>query len=180
MAQLIATEGLSSENSDTEQLTNYLEENYNMPKDEWWPSVDNAFRQLRNVLERRPSETAQEDSDPETISMRTARAGALPIVSILPSGSHALQLTATNEDLPCVAFGSISTQLYVEIFWEAVAKVQDKGGRCVVYRVVERLGCFWFNFEGHNFQLLYVQCEELVRRYETVTYCITLILKCYC
>jgi len=162
MAPTIASNHPSE--SGSEQLTRYLQDKYNMPDDEWWANVETTFGHLQSVLERRPSGKSEEENDLESISAHAARAGALPVVTLIPSGSHALQLTATDEDLACVAFGTISTQLYVEIFWELVAKVQDEGGNFVVYKVEERLGCFWFGFEGHDFQLLYVQCEDLVRR----------------
>jgi hypothetical protein len=175
MAQTIASNSPSPEKSDYE-LTMYLQDNYNMPDEKWWANVETTFGHLQGILERRPSETAEDDSDPETTSIRAARAGALPIVSVLPSGSHALRLTATNEDLPCVALGTISTQLYIEIFWETVARVQDEGGNIEVYRVEERLGCFWFRFESHDFHLLYVQCEDLVRRYLTDNFFVPCVL----
>jgi hypothetical protein len=152
---------LSTEQQDSDQLIEYLREHYNMPREEWWTSVDNAFQHLRTLLECHPDEVCDEENDPENISAQAARADALPLVSVLPSGSHAIRLTATNEDLQCVAFGTISDDLYIDVFWEAVSRVQDKGGKFVVYKIES--GAFWFNFEGHNFQLLYVRCEDLVR-----------------
>jgi hypothetical protein len=138
---------LSTEQQDSDQLIEYLREHYNMPREEWWTSVDNAFQHLRTLLECHPDEVCDEENDPENISAQAARVDALPLVSVLPSGSHAIRLTATNEDLQCVAFGTISDDLYIDVF--------------VVYKTES--GAFWFNFEGHNFRLLYVRCEDLVR-----------------
>ncbi|KAE9379172.1 hypothetical protein N431DRAFT_153233 [Stipitochalara longipes BDJ] len=152
---------LSIDQQDSDQLIGYLEENYNMPNEEWWISVDTAFQHLHTLLECHPNEAPDEENDPQSISAQAARADALPLVSLLPSGSHALRFTATNEYLQCVAFGTISSDLYVDIFWEAVSRVQDEGGKFVVYKIES--GAFWFNFEGHNFQLLYIRCENLVR-----------------
>jgi hypothetical protein len=160
---LIDKLSLTPEQQDLDRLMKHLEETYNMPNEEWWISVDAAFQHLRTLLEKRPNEAFEEDDDePQSISAQAARADALPLVSLLPSGSHAMQLTATNEDLQCVAFGTISVERYVDIFWEAAIKVQDDGGKFMVYQV--ETSSFWFNFEGHNFHLHYVCCENLVRK----------------
>jgi hypothetical protein len=141
----------------------HLEEKYNMPNVKWWEEVHNTFQSLRNVLERGQDHISNEEDDPESISAQAARADALPLVTLLPSGSHALHLTATNEDLQCVAFGTISAERYVDIFWEAVARIQNEGGKYVVYRIDSDRNIFWFNYGGYNFQLLYLHCEQLVR-----------------
>jgi hypothetical protein len=122
MAETIPMEklSLSSEQQDLDRLMKQLEEIYNMPHEKWWESVETAFQCLRMVLERGQDEITHEEDDPENISAQAARADALPLISLLPSGSHALRLTATNEDLQCVAFGTISAERFVEIFWEAV------------------------------------------------------------
>jgi hypothetical protein len=165
MADNLTVDNLSllSEQQDADRLMKHLEEKYDMPNEEWWTSVNTAFQRLRTLLEIRPNEAPEaEEEDPQSISAQAARADALPLVSLLPSGSHAMQLTATNEDLQCVAFGTISTETYIDIFWETVIKVQDDGGKFVVYQV--ETSSFWFNFEGHNFHLHYVRCENLVRK----------------
>jgi len=163
MAEAIQVEKLSLtiEQKNSDQLTGHLGKNYDLPDKEWWSGVDTAFHNLQTLLEYHPNEVPDEENNPESISAQAARADALPLVSLLPSGSHALRLTATNEDLQCVAFGTISAELYIDIFWEAVSKVQDEGGKFVVYKIES--GAFWFNFGGRNFQLLYVRCEDLVR-----------------
>ena len=122
MAETIPIEKLSPspEQQDSDQLTKQLEEKYNMPHEKWRDGVETAFQCLRMVLERGQDDITHEEDDPESISAQAARADALPLVSLLPSGSHALRLTASNEDLQCVAFCTISAERFVEIFWEAV------------------------------------------------------------
>jgi hypothetical protein len=154
---------LPLEQQDSDQLIKYLEEKYNMPNVKWWEEVHNTFQSLRNILERGQDYISNEEDDPESISAQAARADALPLVTLLPSGSHALHLTATNEDLQCVAFGTISAERYVDIFWEAVARIEDEGGNFMVYRIDSDRNIFWFNYEGYNCQLLYLHCEQLVR-----------------
>lgn len=111
---------LSPEQQDLDRLMKQLEEKYNMPHEKWWDGVDAAFQCLQMALERGQDDIVHEEDDPENISAQAARADALPLVSLLPSGSHAVRLTAINEDLQCVAFGTISAERFVEIFWEAV------------------------------------------------------------
>ncbi len=122
MAQTILMEklSLSPEQQDSDRLMQHLEEKYNMPHEKWCVGVETAFQCLRMVLERGQDDINHEGDDPESISAQAARAEAMPLVSLLPSGSHALRLTATNEDLQCVAFGTITAERFVEIFWEAV------------------------------------------------------------
>jgi hypothetical protein len=153
---------LSSEQQDTDGLIKLLEEKYNMPDEKWWISVNSTFQLLQTLLEIRPNEPPEEVEDPQNISAQAARTDALPLVSLMASGSHVMQLTSTNEDLQCVAFGTISVERYIDIFWEKVVKVQDGGGKFVVYQV--ETSSFWFNFEGINFHLHYVSCENLVRK----------------
>jgi hypothetical protein len=122
MAETIPMEkvSLSPKQQDSDRLMKQLEEEYNMPHEKWWNGVETAFQCLRMALERGQDDIAHEEDDPESISPQAARADALPLISLLPSGSHALRLTATDEDLQCVAFGTISAERFVEIFWEAV------------------------------------------------------------
>lgn len=151
---------LSPEQRDSDKLMRHLQEHHNMPLEAWWTSVDTAFQHLQSLLNILPKEASDEEDDPESISAQAARADALPLVSLLPSGSHAMRLTATNEDLQCVAFGTVSDELYVDIFWEAVNIYRDEDGSFVVNKIESG---FWFNFDGHNFHLLYVRCENVVR-----------------
>lgn len=111
---------LSPEQQDSDRLMKQLEEKYNMPHEKWWDGVETTFRCLQAALERGQDDIVHEEDDHQSISAQAARADALPLVSLLPSGSHALRLTATNEDLQCVAFGTISAERFVEIFWETV------------------------------------------------------------
>jgi len=168
MADNFTFETLSSSDTDFKLLNSILEDDFHMPDNAWWQGVEKSFTQLQSILGQRHNEVSS-DEDPDSISASLARVGASPVVTLLKSGTHALRLTTKDEDLQCIAFGTISPRLYLEIFWEAVVKSQEEGKAIEVYKIDESRGCFWFQFEDHKFWLLYVQSEDLVRRFVTAT-----------
>jgi hypothetical protein len=171
MAPSFTFNGLEKPSSDNEELLELLHAEFQMPSAEWWAGANKAFKQLQMSLEISHSEEGfhsdeddEEETEPEGINPMLARAAALPIVKLFRIGTHLLQVTPTNEPLVCVAFGTIDSTVYNDIFWEAVAKVNDELELdMVVYDVYK--GLFSLSLGGYEFKILYRQCNELLRRY---------------
>ena len=159
----------TSVQSDGSKLDNHLEETYNMPSCQWWESVGRAFVQLQGLSRPRSGGVVDDDldrpADEYAVSARLTRAASLPTVILLPSGNHALRLTATNEALQCVAFGTVGRNMFVELLWEAIAQAQNNGTAKVVVHEILRgeIPQITLRVEAHAFELRYLQCESLVR-----------------
>ena len=159
----------TSMQSDGSKLDKYLEEAYNMPPSQWWDSVREAFMQLQYLSRSRSGVAVDHDidqpADEYAVSARLARAASLPAIVLLPSGNHALGLTATNEALQCVAFGTTGRKIFVELLWEAIAQAQNNGtAKVVVHEVLQgQIPQITLRVESHLFELRYFQCELLVR-----------------
>lgn len=139
-----------------------------MPTSQWWESVGLAFAQVQELSSSK-SRAALDDLDDTVdeyaVSARLARAASLPSIIILPSGNHALGLTATDEPLQCVAFGTVGRKRFVELLWESIVEAQDSGiAKIVVHEVLQgEIPQITFRVEDHIFELRYLQCEPLVR-----------------
>ena len=139
-----------------------------MPTSQWWESAGWAFAQLQELSRPRSGaaldQELDEPSDEYAASARLARAASLPAVIVLPSRNYALGLTATNEPLQCVAFGTVGRKRYIELFWESIARAQEAGvPKIAVYEVLQLDPKIALRIESHVFELRYHQCEALVR-----------------
>lgn len=144
-----------------------------MPTEEWWHEAHQSFQMLQQLV--RPEWMAkrfQEQYDPNqphssnenTINQRLAQETYLPFINALPSGNYRLGLSATNEPLECIAFGTMGAQRFLEVFWEAVVLAQQLEDTVVVHEVQSAEPRIWLTVGLHDFLLTYVQCEKLVRR----------------
>lgn len=147
----------------------HLEETYNMPTSQWWESVNRTFVLLQALVSTsKPSAVHENQDDPVdeyAARARSARAASLPIIRLFSSGTHALGLTATNEGLPCVAFGTVGRARFVELLWESIADAQDDGvTKITVHEILQgEIPRVTLRFNTHVFEMRYLQCEPLIR-----------------
>jgi hypothetical protein len=152
-----------------------------MPTEEWWQRAHQSFKCLKRLIE--PSWLREQERhgeshckyahdecyhvehveypDQNTRNVRAARLASLPAVTVLPAGNHRLGLTATNEPLECVAFGTVSETRFIELFWEAIPQF---GPDIVVHEVQSTIPRILFNIFSKEFDLKYIRCEVLIRR----------------
>jgi hypothetical protein len=151
------------------ELDQHLEDAYNMPTRQWWESAQRAFLRLQELFHPEPAALLSPELDEPAAeyatSARLARAASLPSIILLPSENHALELTATNEPLQCVAIGTVGSKLFVELLWELIAQAQEASGvKIVVHEVLQGpVLLITLSVEAHLFELKYFQCESLVR-----------------
>jgi hypothetical protein len=145
----------------------HLQERYNTPSEEWRTTVQDTFTELCKILGHREAvPILGREETPEVISARTARDHALPSITVLPTGTHALRLTATNEPLDCICFGTMSPKTYVAVFWELVVEVQRSGNYTLIIHEVDAgpVPRFLLSFESLLFEVRYYHCNALVRK----------------
>lgn len=150
------------------KLDQHLKETFNMPTSQWWESVTQAFVQLQELSRPRSpvlDHELDEPVDDDAASARLARAASLPAIILFPAGNHALGLTATNESLQCVAFGTVGRKRYVELLWESIVQAQEAGAaKIVVHEILQgEIPQITLRVDAHIFELRYFQCEPLVR-----------------
>jgi len=88
---------------------------------------------------------------------------------LLPCGNHQLRLTAANETLECVVFGTMHYDMFLRLFWEAItaaqAKPSWKEGDIVVYEVgTSSEARIQLSVEDFQFEIQYLEASALVRR----------------
>lgn len=126
---------------------------WGMPDEEWWRQADIAYTRCHQILTN-------------NINPRhdTRRPGE-PIVSVLPNGNFACHLSARGDELEVVAVGSIRKSLYVDVVWQNILELQDNGTPIKVFQMSEKR--ISFEVQSFLFNVRYIECEELVRKYET-------------
>jgi hypothetical protein len=134
----------------SQQLSSLLEQS-GMPNSEWWDQAWSAYREVSQML--------TEDVNTAEDSNRASR----PMIVILPTGNLACQLSSRNELLKCVAFGTVRSDLFVEVAWQNITGAQDKGSKVRAYEVSERR--IVLEISGFMFGLHYIESPELVRSY---------------
>jgi hypothetical protein len=134
--------------ANSQQLTRLLEES-GMPNRQWWDEVESAYHNMCQVL--------TEDINTQEQSNRASR----PMIVILPTGNYACKLSSRNELLGCAAFGTVRVDLFIEVAWQNITRVQDKGSEVKVYEASERR--ILLSMSGYMFSLQYVESPELVR-----------------
>lgn len=112
-----------------------------MPTDKWWREADQLFRQLKEILQPRFDENFKEIPDQrdckeplEGDQLEQSGKSLLPLIAVLPSSNYVPGLTATNEPLECVAFGTVAPKIFLNFFWESVA-VARRNSAIVVHEV---------------------------------------------
>lgn len=132
----------------SQQLSSFLEQS-GMPNREWWDQAWSAYSDISHML--------SEDVNMAVDSNRASR----PMIVILPAGNFACQLSSRKEPLKCVAFGTIRSDLFVEVAWQNITGAQDRGSRVRAYEVSERR--IILKISGFMFILHYMESPELVR-----------------
>jgi len=128
-----------------------------VPTSSWWATANHAFHHIQHLIStpRSPPFPSRSSADDE---IRRLRENSLPKILLFPSGTHALGITATNESLRCIAFGTMRMERFVDCFWEAV-----EGEDVVVHEILD--GRIILTVEGHELSIAYVQAERLLREY---------------
>ena len=150
-------------------LDDILRRDYGMPDEVWLKDLIKTFDQLRNIFQRgrdATNSTEEQIATYESSGAKAARDAVLPIVTVLPSGTFAMDLATKDEVLECIAFGTISPDIYHDMVWEEVMKVQSGSHFNMVVHEVDRHPNlrFLFRFHSYEFELRYYQCNALIRR----------------
>lgn len=156
--------------NDQLMLAEYLQNNFHVPTEEWWRDANLSFQTLKKLLSLNAAESKNvlDSQDKGYIpSARLARMGALPKLVCFATGNHALGLTARNETLECVVFGTISANLFIDVFWESIQKAQAESpcDSITVSSVLPgRHPVFTVRINDFPFDVNYGYCEQYVRR----------------
>ncbi|CAG8959266.1 hypothetical protein HYFRA_00012624 [Hymenoscyphus fraxineus] len=143
-------------------------------------SPDQKLEELSSIFQKilrgsldSSSDDISEDEDPGFMSTKKARKAALPCLSFSPV--HALLLgleTFKEEILKCIVFGNISSDSFIEIFWDIVENENKRNwGTLAVYEA-EKLEApsFLVCFQNQLFEIKYIGgCDTLVTEYPKVT-----------
>lgn len=117
---------------------------------------------LRGGLE----ETHDEYGGQGPMSASKARESALPRLSFAPVHALALGLESFEEEpLKAIVFGNVSSDNYVDIFWDVVREQSEENpGEFVAYEVeYSSEPKFLVSFQDQLFELRYIRCDVLVR-----------------
>ncbi|TEY45466.1 hypothetical protein BOTCAL_0332g00070 [Botryotinia calthae] len=151
-------------------LTQYSQDQFQVPTPGWWEEANLAFQTLQKLLDPQglgPEEELDSQDQGGIPSARRTRIGALPKLVCFATGSHAIQCTARNETLECVVFGTISASLFIDVFWEAIqkAQVEYQDANIVVSSVQPGAHpVFIIRINNFVFEINYGCCEPFVRR----------------
>lgn len=131
-------------------LLSFLEQS-GMPTCEWWNQAESAYHDFCQILTG--------DMSIAEHSNRSSR----PMIVILPTANFACRLSSRNEILKCVAFGTVRSDLFVELVWQHIAGASNNGSKIKAYEVSERR--ILLDFSGFMFSLHYIESTELVKSY---------------
>ncbi|KAM0175524.1 hypothetical protein ACHAPC_009625 [Botrytis cinerea] len=151
-------------------LTQYSQDQFQVPTSGWWEEANLAFQTLQKLLDPQglgPEEDLDSQDQGGIPSARRARIGALPKLVCFATGSHAIQCTARNETLECVVFGTISASLFIDVFWEAIQKAQVEYPDAGIVVSSVQPGAhpvFIIRINDFVFEVNYGCCEPFVRR----------------
>ncbi|KAM3068732.1 hypothetical protein ACMFMG_010909 [Clarireedia jacksonii] len=159
-------------------LQQHLEDHFQVAPPEYWNEVQTAFQTLRKLLAAQSSNDVHSDSkipnsqdDDEIPSAHLAHIGALPKLVVFPTGTHALKLTAKNEPLECVVFGTISSKLFVDVFWESILSAQATIPEVSISVRSARATNhpkFTLRIQSCLFEVTYSSCEKLLRNHDSI------------
>ena len=168
MADIQQNHSISQARENRQEFLKHLQKNYNKPTDDWWSTVENTFKRLGRILGQKEAiPILDREETPEADSARKARDYALPSVTVLPAGTHALRLAATNEPLECAVFGTMAPNTYKEVFWESTVQVQRAGDSPLVIHEADGgpIPRFLLTFESLLFDIKYYYSNALVRKW---------------
>jgi hypothetical protein len=83
-----------------------------------------------------------------------------PRITILPSGAFGW-LSSEEDELDCVAFGTLRNGLFLEAAWQNIASNECSAVEIKVYEASER--GLLLDTSGFLFRVHYIQCPELLR-----------------
>lgn len=137
--------------ADLQELSSVLEE-AGMPNSEWWAQARAAYDELCRMLtaDIKPAEQTNNESHPR--------------ITILPAGNFASQLSSRGDVLPCIAFGNIRSDLFIEVAWQNITGGEGRGLVLKPYEVSAK--GLLLEVSGFTFILRYIESPELLRLYE--------------
>lgn len=151
--------------TDQNRIDSHLRKHYNMPSEAWWDRVQSTFSDLQSLLEVHKHQNVTlegQDAMPEPGTPQALRKERIPTVKLVRSTTFAAEVTADNELLTCLAFGTISPGLYVEIVWDLLGEAQKEGLDMAMFRVLEGgTPEFEFRYQGCDFRLIYTYFPTL-------------------
>jgi hypothetical protein len=115
---------------------------------------------------RHGHEMSYEAGSTGTITANKARDSALPRLSFASIHALALNLKPFEEEpLRALVFGNVSSENYIDMFWDTVNKYgEEKPRELVVYEAEQSSEPkFLVSFRDQLFELRYIRCDVLVR-----------------
>ncbi len=126
----------------------------NEPSTEWWASVQQAYQDICRLL----THNINGSESPKSIP----RIGT-PKISIVPAGNFACQLSRADEELECVAFGTVRTELFEEATWQNLVEWQESGNHATITPYSSSGGNLVLGISNFTFNVKYVVCPALLR-----------------
>ncbi|CAG8983810.1 hypothetical protein HYALB_00006776 [Hymenoscyphus albidus] len=118
------------------------------------------------------SDDISEDEDPGSTSTKKARKTALPCLSFSPVHALLLGLEPFEEEiLKCIVFGNISSDSFIDIFWDIVEKENKTSWETLAVYEAEKSEApsFLVCFQNQLFEIKYIGgCDTLVTEYPKV------------
>ncbi len=123
-----------------QELRAFLEHNYNTPSNQWSAGLSKQFGKLQKTLETSTDTLSQPGPGNNEDSPSAARAAALPVIKLI----HLNPLISTDGALACGAFGTVSQDIFEEMFWEKIEGDGKDVDRVEIYEA--KAGSFQFLF----------------------------------
>jgi len=81
-----------------------------IPDSKWWSDADLAFEHAKRLLSKDAfaEEPLDDNADEVDKAFREQRARSRPAISMIPISTYAMRITARDEELRCVAIGTMS------------------------------------------------------------------------
>ncbi len=125
-----------------------------MPTMQWWQEADESFKRLQKLIQTNHKDQKQAHNMPDR----------RPWITVFSVGNSLLGLTAINEPLDCVAFGTVDELRFQELFCDAIYTAQEAGEPIVVHELHPGVTSRALIAIGsHEFLLHYTKCPELIR-----------------
>ena len=129
-------------------------------------NLSGIFRNSIKGSSEAPVTNESNHGGPGSISASKARDAALPCLSFAPIHALALGLEPFEEEpLKGIVFGNISSDNYIDMFWDVVQHQNEEiAGKLVVYDAEQSSEPrFLVCFQEQLFELRYIRCDVLVR-----------------
>ncbi|KAH8815699.1 hypothetical protein F5884DRAFT_747230 [Xylogone sp. PMI_703] len=159
--------------ADQEQATvlTHLQHNYHLPTSQWWTDAAQKYSILCSLLNNHLTNISlneqqhhQQEQQSQEEHENTPHNSSLPLITLLPAGTHTLRLASTDEDLDCVAFGTVRGALFLDLLWEGIARAQERGVSIIVHDV-RRNGAaprVVLSVEGRAFGVTYFRFPKIL------------------